>query len=153
MHSVRRIVPQGYKLNLVQKSKYSKINLTSIRQFSLNITPQRSTIIFGNKLEPSRTLRKFIKYELPAAFVSSSKLFSTKPNSSDDPEPETNANSDFQPPIDLPATVAVPEVWPHLPVIATKRNPIFPRFMKIVEVSSREIRNDCVIHFLNLIQS
>jgi ATP-dependent Lon protease len=36
----------------------------------------------------------------------------------------------------LPATVAIPEVWPHLPVIATKRNPIFPRFMKIIEVSN-----------------
>ena len=36
----------------------------------------------------------------------------------------------------LPATVAIPEVWPHLPVIATKRNPVFPRFMKILEVSS-----------------
>lgn len=34
----------------------------------------------------------------------------------------------------LPATVAIPEVWPNLPVIATKRNPIFPRFMKILEV-------------------
>lgn len=36
----------------------------------------------------------------------------------------------------LPATVAIPEVWPHLPVIATRRNPVFPRFMKILEVSN-----------------
>lgn len=35
----------------------------------------------------------------------------------------------------LPATVSVPEVWPHLPVIATKGNPVFPRFMKILEVN------------------
>ncbi|XP_067646961.1 lon protease homolog, mitochondrial isoform X2 [Eurosta solidaginis] len=35
----------------------------------------------------------------------------------------------------LPATVAVPEVWPHLPLLATRRNPVFPRFMKILEVS------------------
>lgn len=35
----------------------------------------------------------------------------------------------------LPATVAIPEVWPHLPLIATRRNPVFPRFMKILEVS------------------
>lgn len=34
----------------------------------------------------------------------------------------------------LPATVAVPEVWPYLPCIATSRNPVFPRFMKILEV-------------------
>lgn len=35
----------------------------------------------------------------------------------------------------LPATVAIPEVWPHLPCVATSRNPLFPRFMKILEVS------------------
>lgn len=44
---------------------------------------------------------------------------------------------DFQPAPQLPATVAIPEVWPHLPVIATRRNPVFPRFMKIIEVSER----------------
>ncbi|XP_012155650.1 lon protease homolog, mitochondrial isoform X2 [Ceratitis capitata] len=36
----------------------------------------------------------------------------------------------------LPATVAVPEVWPHVPLLATRRNPVFPRFMKILEVSN-----------------
>lgn len=34
----------------------------------------------------------------------------------------------------LPATVAVPEVWPHVPLVPVSRNPIFPRFMKIIEV-------------------
>lgn len=35
----------------------------------------------------------------------------------------------------LPATVIVPEVWPHLPLIAVNRNPVFPRFIKLIEVS------------------
>lgn len=34
----------------------------------------------------------------------------------------------------LPATVAVPEVWPQVPVIAINRNPVFPRFIKLIEV-------------------
>lgn len=34
----------------------------------------------------------------------------------------------------LPATVAIPEIWPYLPCIAVSRNPVFPRFMKILEV-------------------
>lgn len=56
---------------------------------------------------------------------------SSKPDRSDD----GNEPSDYQAPAShLPATVAVPEVWPHLPVIATRRNPVFPRFMKIIEV-------------------
>ncbi|XP_062554514.1 lon protease homolog, mitochondrial isoform X1 [Armigeres subalbatus] len=46
-----------------------------------------------------------------------------------DPEPVSFSSQ-------LPATVAIPEVWPHLPVIATKRNPVFPRFMKILEVTN-----------------
>ncbi|XP_046622746.1 lon protease homolog, mitochondrial isoform X1 [Neodiprion virginianus] len=36
----------------------------------------------------------------------------------------------------LPATVVVPEVWPHLPVIAINRNPVFPRFIKLIELSN-----------------
>lgn len=35
----------------------------------------------------------------------------------------------------LPATMAVPEIWPNVPVIAINRNPVFPRFIKIIEVS------------------
>jgi Lon-like ATP-dependent protease len=36
----------------------------------------------------------------------------------------------------LPATVIVPEVWPHVPVIAINRNPVFPRFIKLLELSN-----------------
>lgn len=36
----------------------------------------------------------------------------------------------------LPATVVVPEVWPHVPIIPINRNPVFPRFIKLVEVSN-----------------
>lgn len=51
----------------------------------------------------------------------------SKSNRSGDEEvPPTNQH--------LPATVAVPEVWPHVPVIAIRRNPVFPRFIKLIEV-------------------
>lgn len=36
----------------------------------------------------------------------------------------------------LPATVVVPEVWPHLPLIAVNRNPVFPRFIKLIEITN-----------------
>ncbi|XP_073842996.1 lon protease homolog, mitochondrial isoform X2 [Musca autumnalis] len=39
----------------------------------------------------------------------------------------------------LPATVAVPEVWPHVPMLATHRNPLFPRFMKIMEITNPQL--------------
>ncbi|XP_017042367.1 lon protease homolog, mitochondrial isoform X2 [Drosophila ficusphila] len=46
--------------------------------------------------------------------------------------PELMSDRDPQ----LPATVAVPDVWPHVPLLAMRKNPLFPRFMKIVEVSN-----------------
>ncbi|XP_025829342.1 lon protease homolog, mitochondrial-like [Agrilus planipennis] len=39
----------------------------------------------------------------------------------------------------LPATVAVPEVWPHLPVIAISRNIVFPRFIKLIEITNPQL--------------
>nr|XP_045612874.1 lon protease homolog, mitochondrial-like isoform X1 [Procambarus clarkii] len=41
----------------------------------------------------------------------------------------------------LPATMMVPEVWPSVPVIAISRNPVFPRFIKIIEVGDKDLIN------------
>lgn len=72
------------------------------------------------------------------------KLYSTKGKSEEEvdaieAEPEVEAPADFLH-THLPATVAIPDVWPYLPCIATARNPVFPRFMKILEVSSKVCR-------------
>lgn len=128
---------------------------TSLRTQSTNITTTRTAAIVaaGQPPQPfvgSRVLRLFngcppttftstIQRRLPAllernAFAASGLVVrafsSSKPDQSDDPSDPP----DFQPASHLPATVAIPEVWPHLPVIATRRNPVFPRFMKIIEV-------------------
>lgn len=63
-----------------------------------------------------------------------SRSYCTKNDSSDD-EIGLDGSEFNQPPV-LPATVSIPDVWPNLPVIATQRNPVFPRFMKILEVSN-----------------
>ncbi|XP_011176652.1 lon protease homolog, mitochondrial isoform X2 [Zeugodacus cucurbitae] len=70
-----------------------------------------------------------------AAISSRNYCTNRKKDEEDDLEVESTeyiVNKDPQ----LPATVAVPEVWPHLPLLATRRNPVFPRFMKILEVSN-----------------
>lgn len=57
-------------------------------------------------------------------------------NKSDPPEEEPDVKDET--PLftsQLPATVAVPEVWPQVPVIAINRNPVFPRFIKLIEVT------------------
>ncbi|KAM7012970.1 lon protease homolog, mitochondrial [Tautogolabrus adspersus] len=36
-------------------------------------------------------------------------------------------------------TMLVPEVFPNVPLIAVSRNPVFPRFIKIIEVKNKEL--------------
>ncbi|CAG2113277.1 unnamed protein product [Medioppia subpectinata] len=40
------------------------------------------------------------------------------------------------------AAVTVPEVWPEVPVIAIHRNPVFPRFIKIIEISNQTLMDN-----------
>lgn len=30
----------------------------------------------------------------------------------------------------------MPEVWPNVPIIAINRNPVFPRFIKLIEITN-----------------
>ncbi|XP_047996272.1 lon protease homolog, mitochondrial isoform X1 [Leguminivora glycinivorella] len=68
--------------------------------------------------------------------LGSARLFSTG-NKNDPPEDDAELKEDT--PLftsQLPAPVAVPEVWPQVPVIAINRNPVFPRFIKLIEISN-----------------
>ncbi|PSN42694.1 Lon protease [Blattella germanica] len=74
-------------------------------------------------------------------FLSSQRSGSEDPPEDDDGKPARSSskrdNSDEYPTHhSLPATVVVPEVWPHLPLIAISRNPVFPRFIKLIEISN-----------------
>ncbi|XP_014209904.1 lon protease homolog, mitochondrial isoform X2 [Copidosoma floridanum] len=65
------------------------------------------------------------------------RTFSTQSPSDTDPPENDEAlpqSKDF--PASVPATVVVPEVWPYVPVIAISRNPVFPRFIKLIELSN-----------------
>lgn len=74
-----------------------------------------------------------------ASYCSEKKDDANSSSSSDD----DGGSSDSEPPI-VPAyskpmgaltPMTVPEVWPIVPVIAVSRNPVFPKFIKIIEVS------------------
>ncbi|XP_077299700.1 lon protease homolog, mitochondrial isoform X2 [Arctopsyche grandis] len=85
---------------------------------------------FTNRIVHNRLFRQ-------PSYVINSRHFSTK-KSNDSNIPESNSDKD-DPPVtstQLPAPVAVPEVWPQLPVIAINRNPVFPRFIKLIEVTN-----------------
>lgn len=70
--------------------------------------------------------------------VASSVRFFAKNTEGSDDDPQTHPEEEsFSP--QLPATVAVPEVWPHVPVIAINKNIVFPRFIKLIELNNPQL--------------
>lgn len=55
--------------------------------------------------------------------------------SGDDASSASSA-AEFVQPLTALSPMTVPEVWPRVPVIAVRRNPLFPRFVKMIEASS-----------------
>lgn len=116
-----------------QHGKFKKLHSTSVSRSNYAIDCNRR-MLFHVPLNVYRPA-------VVSANISRLSLLLMRHSSND-----TRHESDSDEPIDeelteipqtqLPATVAIPEVWPHLPLIATRRNPVFPRFMKILEVSN-----------------
>ncbi|XP_012531246.1 lon protease homolog, mitochondrial isoform X2 [Monomorium pharaonis] len=94
------------------------------------------------RLRPMRGEYLFHKSGLPriaqihSTTVTTVRFFSAKRYSDKDPPSDGNGEQSGDYPASLPATVVVPEVWPHVPVIAINRNPVFPRFIKLIEISN-----------------
>jgi hypothetical protein len=124
------------RLHKASRNIFCAVNL------SRNLLSQRSRLISSFQVKLSTPLHKTGTYlcNRESRIIGSgflhSRLYSTK-NEEDEAaaiEPEVdNSATDFIH-THLPATVAIPEVYPYLPCIAVSRNPVFPRFMKILEV-------------------
>lgn len=110
---------------------------------ALNISKQNFTRNFRSNLQLSNNFSVFKqsnlsrshRYQLPTVYQC--RLFSSKQD--EDSQAPVEEIEEVEAPADflhtnLPTTVAIPEVWPYLPCIAVNRNPVFPRFMKILEV-------------------
>lgn len=50
-----------------------------------------------------------------------------------------NAGGGESPVITALTPMTIPDVFPHLPLIAVTRNPVFPRFIKIIEVKNKKL--------------
>lgn len=120
-----------------QKSllKLSPLNAKKITNKCLSFNLTTKPVI--NNYITQRTINEFRRTNIIALTSNLSyRSFSTKNDSSDEEVlDEVNQGTPFSSGSILPATVAIPEIWPNLPVIATRRNPVFPRFMKILEVN------------------
>lgn len=81
--------------------------------------------------------QRLLEISKPSINVSSLRFYSSKKDEEEseviENDPEVAGGNDFLH-THLPATVAIPDIWPYLPVIAVSRSPVFPRFMKILEV-------------------
>ncbi|KAJ6635515.1 Lon protease like, mitochondrial [Pseudolycoriella hygida] len=130
MNSLLRVLVQNSKSNVFAQSKHIT-NFTPIRQYSINRFSRHSRRFIGRNVLLHRTLAPRI--EVPSSLFSSANNYE---NLSDDGFDSDDDGDDFK---TLPAVVNVPEVWPHLPVIVSKKHLIFPKFMKIVEVADPDL--------------
>jgi len=107
--------------------------LTSIRSLS-SIRPTFSNLSLATpsaKPKPFLCTLPQLKYVAPS--IINPKYFSTNPTE-DEPifDPEDGMTS-------VPSTVTVPDVWPVVPIVAVNRHPVFPKFIKIIEVNDRSM--------------
>ncbi|CAK9804484.1 Lon protease homolog, mitochondrial [Anthophora plagiata] len=101
-------------------------------ELSVHVRPQLRRLKFN---ECHGTFTRNIYNRRQAAAIISIRSFATKRSNDKDPS-NGNNEDDLGDPASLPATVVVPEVWPHVPVIAINRNPVFPRFIKLIELNN-----------------
>lgn len=122
---------------------YSSSTLTKIYNNSSKFNERISELgqlrktLYIYQSRPLCYFKNSIKYRdsiLKYRYATNIRPFSTKkgdPETVAEPEIEKETTTNHT---QLPAPVAVPEVWPQLPVIAINRNPVFPRFIKLIEV-------------------
>lgn len=114
----RKFYGNGSNITKVSRSRSADTEITSVRLLSTT-----------NQLNVLNLNRRACQ-----AVVASRRFYATdKKGSGDDDHHREEEDFNTQ----LPATVAVPEVWPHVPVIAINRNIVFPRFIKLIEVCLR----------------
>ncbi|KPJ04484.1 Lon protease-like, mitochondrial [Papilio xuthus] len=135
MHPVNLLIRNGVFLNPTLKSSTTRIvrNLSRVASFNskLHISQNYNGLSFDSRICGSSA-----NFQLSPQQVYGKRFYSSE-NKNDPPE-EDPAIKDETPLFSsqLPATVAVPEVWPQVPVIAINRNPVFPRFIKLIEISN-----------------
>eukprot|EP00092_Neocalanus_flemingeri_P005684 GFUD01006123.1.p2 GENE.GFUD01006123.1~~GFUD01006123.1.p2 ORF type:complete len:916 (+),score=274.37 GFUD01006123.1:51-2798(+) len=107
--------------------------LSSIRSLSAFRSPHPSCVSLTPTVRPRPFLTSLPQLKYVAPSIASPKYFSSNPND-DEPlyDPEDGGPS-------VPSTVTVPDEWPVVPIIAVNRHPVFPKFIKIIEVNDLKL--------------
>lgn len=137
---VRRYAPKALLLQHTKSKNVRSFSNLTLKSASVgSIRPNIKRTAFLRKFEGSSFHGTFI-------FRDYARRFSGRHNDHDDDDDlddfddySSDDDYDFQrtdhTDTKLPATFDIPEIWPRVPVIACKRSPIFPKFMKLFEVS------------------
>ncbi|CAG9773095.1 unnamed protein product [Ceutorhynchus assimilis] len=122
-------------LKLARNPRLTNSARTLLR-YSREFTQCRNLDTLGLNRVKSSLLRRPNNsfYDKSVSLVSARYFTSKTPDGTDDVPPEEEP---YNP--QLPATVAVPEVWPHVPVIAISKNIVFPRFIKLIEIANPQL--------------
>jgi hypothetical protein len=105
-------------------------NITPLSGSTLKLVPTQRLELYNNS-----GLRLTQKRNFDDSSSVGLRFFSSKDDSDGENRPPDDDSYNTQ----LPATVAVPEVWPHVPVIAISRNIVFPRFIKLIELTQPQL--------------
>eukprot|EP00092_Neocalanus_flemingeri_P058789 GFUD01070166.1.p1 GENE.GFUD01070166.1~~GFUD01070166.1.p1 ORF type:complete len:583 (+),score=168.38 GFUD01070166.1:52-1800(+) len=107
--------------------------LSSIRSLSAFRSPHPSCASLRPTVRPRPFLTSLPQLKYVAPSIALPKYFSSNPND-DEPlyDPEDGGPS-------VPSTVTVPDEWPVVPIIAVNRHPVFPKFIKIIEVNDLKL--------------
>ncbi|XP_073978605.1 lon protease homolog, mitochondrial-like isoform X2 [Rhodnius prolixus] len=91
----------------------------------------------NSSLFPQRLLFTGSRYDILFSRSLSSQKSGDGPGDEGGSKPPTDEPPEEEPTpqTTLPASVVVPEVWPQVPLIAINRNPVFPRFIKLIEIT------------------
>ncbi|KAJ2949553.1 hypothetical protein O0L34_g15472 [Tuta absoluta] len=141
MHTASALLRNSVFLNPNLKSSSGRLARNVSRVASQNQRPVERGRVLCHRYSALgvRNVRicSFSPFGPATQAVGSVRLFSTA-NKDDPPEDDPDAKVVDTPLFSsqLPATVAVPEVWPQVPVIAISKNPVFPRFIKLIEISN-----------------
>lgn len=131
---------------LRQKRFHYTLFYHAVRKKPTVVASTISNVLRKNEYPANGTLSSFSNYSvlsIPQGSVSSERTdlinvrqFSTQKSGGSSTTQGGDKNEPpEEPPTSLPASVVVPEVWPQVPLIAISRNPVFPRFIKLVEVT------------------
>lgn len=156
MYNIKKVQRYSSKLFFYCSSQNNKVNSVlsllqvrnenhECRTYSKCLTLFPSTNALYNLQSTTQNLNRLRTeaYSSTRSIRSFSQKSSSNNNDDDSKNSDDNAahGEDYVVHQALPATVVVPDVWPHVPLIAVNRNPLFPRFIKLIDVSKYKLRS------------